>query len=181
MYAESPEILWVVGEAFNGTNRDVQSVTVLAKFYNAAGQKVAEADGATLIEVLAKGADAPFAVLLFDPPPGIVRYTAEVTLVVDPANDPPIAGFTVTPTKTSQDGTVYHVEGTLTNGSGKAWADTEVVVALYDAAGNVVRVTFGVSNPPGLGIGQTGHWEADSEVTGTTVASARYFVYAANP
>ena len=181
MYVESPEILWVVGEVFNGTNRNVQSVTVLAKFYNASGQKVAESDGAAFIDVIAKGADAPFAVLLFEPPPGIVRFTTEVTLVVDPANDAPIVGFTVTPTKTSQDGTIYHVEGALANGSGTAWSDAEVVVALYDAGGNVVRVFFGISEPAGLTAGQTGRWAADVDVTGTAVAIARYFVYAANP
>lgn len=176
MYLQAGLVQTVVGEVVNNSNHAVQSVEITATFYSAAGNVLATETGYSEIDVIPAGADVPFTVTLFDPPAGITRFTLAAVSLTDPAEDTAIAGLVAQQTEMTFADDTLTFKGTVKNTSTTALVQVVVVIAAYDAAGNVVRVEFASADPDGrLAPGATATWETTIDTTGGTVVGTRLF------
>ncbi|MCC6381612.1 MAG: hypothetical protein IT304_03840 [Dehalococcoidia bacterium] len=159
-YRSTTGTLHVVGEVANTTGVAAQYVEITADFYSASGQLLATDFTFSAVGVIPAGGDSPFEVLLFNPPPGINSYTVRVTDFASPPYDAPISGLVAIATNvyTAATGTL-HMVGSVTNGSATTYRYVQPIAALYDAAGNVLRVDFTFTSPDTLAAGQTGTFD----------------------
>jgi hypothetical protein len=150
----------IVGEVANLTSEAVEFVEITANFYSSSGALLATDFTFAAVGVILPGSDSPFHLLLLDPPPGITRYTLQVTDYYSPPFSDPVIGLhaMVTNVYTSSTGSL-HMVGTVTNNSSTAYEFVEPLVALYDANGTVVRVDFTFTSPDDLAPGQIGTFD----------------------
>jgi hypothetical protein len=142
MYVDSDGNVHVVGLVRNGGSSTLLFPQVGVSFKNAGGTVIAETDTAAP-GVVRPGQDFPFDAVLEDPPAGIVSYTTSylgATAFPVPADELTIA-------VTSFDGS--SVSGTVTNtGDEEYETNATVAAALFNSAGDVIRVDFGESEAP---------------------------------
>lgn len=162
-YTDIINVVWAVGEVYNGLGNDVGLVEVTANFYSASNQLLATRVGFACLWAISPGGDSSFDVLLFSPPSGIDHVTVSVTdYFVLPfiTLDPPPVGLSVDVTDAYTDAIdVLHLGGTVTNNSLNTYESVRPCAAFYNSAGEVVRTRLGPTNPDTLGPGQSGTFE----------------------
>lgn len=136
----------VVGEVRNGQSHPIGNVTVTVTYYRD-GEAVGEAVGGALGEPIAPGSSAPFDVH-YDAEGDVDDY--DVSVAADRASAGS-ADLTAAASVTDRSQNRVVVSGTVSNDGSEARA-SEVVVAFYDADGNVIGARTTRPNraiPPG--------------------------------
>jgi hypothetical protein len=159
-YISSTGTLHIVGEVVNPFPQPVQFVEITADLYSSSGVLLTTDFTFSRLSVIPAGEDSPFHVLVFDPPPGVDRYTLSVTDYRKPSFDSPVSGLAVSITNsyTSSSGTL-HLVGTVTNSSTTTYKFVEPIAALYDSSGTVIRTDSTFTKPDTLAPGQAGTFD----------------------
>jgi hypothetical protein len=168
MYEDADGDLHVVGLLQNGTGATIHFAEVTANFHNSGGTTVASDDGVALVLSIAAGADAPFEVILTDPPPGITGYTV---IAGEYQSIPFLSALNISETVTAFDTT--HVAGTITNNSGSEYIDVIVWAAVFDSSGNMLRVDVAEASPSEIGPGDSATFDVFFGDPAPSAASAR--------
>jgi len=134
--------LWCLGEVQNERDEYLELVQLRVTLYNVDGERVDEAEGFTVPDVVPGLGRAPFA-LLFPNPPASGFASHEVTVV----GAEPILYWggrhrelVVEGVEGEMEGPSFHVRGMLVNASQENATDVELTVTAYDADGQVVGV-----------------------------------------
>jgi hypothetical protein len=143
----------VVGEVYNAMDHPVYYVQIMATFYDNSGTVGRYADAFTDLPKTAPGQHNPFMVVLNHAPPGIVRYSLQLTLGSNPIADYQPATIL---SAAVRDNGGAEVVGELRNDQAKPLDVIRVVVAFYDPDGTVydVATEFLSGNPlaPGASV-----------------------------
>lgn len=130
-------ILYVVGEVVNFSTTPAYFVTIDARFYNEAGERVASARGYSFRSQLDAQQRSPFRIGLSPAPAGIVRY--ELTVSNGPTSAFKLQPVTVVSSAARGTGPV-EVYGHVRNDTTSEIRGVSVFVTFYDSSGNVVDV-----------------------------------------
>ena len=163
----------MVGEVKNGASTPVEFVRINAGFYDSAGNVVASDSGYACLDVIPAGGDAPFYILVLDPPSNIARYTLQVdgrATSKQAATGLELSGIS---TRTDSSGDL-HVSGQVTNRSTVTYRFVEICAAYYNAAGDVIRTDSSYARPDTLTPSQSGTFEVEDD--GEGVATHRLWV-----
>jgi hypothetical protein len=130
--------LYVVGEVENKSSSPIYYVVVMVKFYDAANQFVATASSDAYLRKTAPGQRNPFKVGLSNPPNDISRYEFILAWSTSSSYYQPV---TVLNQQTRDNGGI-EVFGEVRNDQSHELSSVKVVVAFYDAAGEVVDTNY---------------------------------------
>lgn len=174
-YRDSLGALWVVGEAKNNTQSNVEFMKIIGTFYDAANNVVAVEFTYTCLDIVPAGGDSPFALLVLDAPDDIARYA--LTIEANPTSKQPPLGLELSGVTTRYDTVnAYHVLGEVRNRSNRTYEFVQVCGALYDQAGNTVRSSFTFTQPAIIAPGQAAPFDLYEFVGTTAIASYRLWV-----
>lgn len=138
-YTSRTGSLRVVGEVVNNTSETVEFVKVIVSLRAGDDRVVATDTAYTDVSELLPGETSPFQSLTLDPPPGIARY--ELTVEYRRASRQPLRGFEVEVGSVRRGSTgSLRITGEVRNGTAVAAEFVQVLAALYDANGTVIRV-----------------------------------------
>lgn len=143
--------LYVVGEAGNGAGYPVYNVTVIATFFDGAGQLVGATEAATFLPMTAPMQFNPFKLRLANAPANIAKY--DLSLRWD---DFTVMGFervTVVSEELSTENGI-EVRGELRNDGPAAISGVMAVATFYTAEGDVADVSLGSVASPDLAPGE---------------------------
>ncbi|MFN0094079.1 MAG: FxLYD domain-containing protein [Dehalococcoidia bacterium] len=172
---------WVVGEIVNLRPSAIEFVTLNVDLLNAGGSVVDSAEAYPDVVVFPAGGDGPF-VAFFPGAAGAAGFRVTVLSYDEPASEPPVTGVTVSLNAAFIDEFGgYVVSGRATNTSGVTYLDVAVIVALYDAAGNVIRSDFNYVDGDGLAPGQGADFEIIFDPAPLAVAATRTWVEGVRP
>lgn len=176
-YEDSLDAIWIVGEVVNPYPFPVEFVEITARYFSASGTLLATDFTYSDLLTIPAGSDSPFSVLLFDPPPGIATYDLVITDFDTDIFFPAPVGLTAQVTNSYIDGIgIRHDVGIVTNNSGFTYEFTQIYIAYYNAAGQVIRTDFTYADPDLLGPGQSGTFEV-LEWDGDTLPIASYRIW----
>jgi hypothetical protein len=177
-YVDSIGARHVVGEVVNSLGQAAEFVQITVNYY--AGSTLVATDTTfSSLSVIPAGGDSPFEVLTYPGPAGVTSFEASVTSFTAPPGGGrhPITGLSVAVSNTYTDVIGYlHVVGTVTNNSGATYTYVQPLIALYSAAGTVVRADFTFTDPSTLSPGQTGAFEFLINASGLSYSSYRTWV-----
>jgi LysM repeat protein len=131
--------LWCLGEIVNTTESTLTNVQVRVMLFDAAGERLTEADAFAAVDIIPPGERSPFGILFTTPPPGwtspqvaIVRGEAAGALADSYV---PIA---VTEAEGQPSGSQLRMRGVVQNSSAEQTAGSvSVIVTTYDVEGLV--------------------------------------------
>jgi hypothetical protein len=154
----------------------IDGVVFTVELLNATGSVVRSEEGYTEVVTLASGSDSPFTVY-FERVAGVTRVRIAAIEYNEPATEAPITGLIVSLNLGFIDEFGgYAVTGKVTNASGVTYLDVTPIVALYDGAGNVIRVDYTFLDVPELASGESALFEIFFDPAPPAVASARAWV-----
>ncbi len=143
----------LVGEVLNPTAAPRYFVELTARFFNAAGELIAEESSNVDLPRLGPGARGPFLIYLANPPASLASYTIAVS---DSRESTTLDYRDAEVLSTSiRDNFGLEVYGELRNPAARELRGVTVAATFYDAAGNVVEVEDGFSSPLNIGAGAT--------------------------
>jgi len=152
--------LHIVGEVLN-SGPAAESVLVEVSFFSAGNVLLGGDFTVAAMRIVGSGADSPFEILSVDAP-AFHHYELTVTeAVIPPANGAqPVSGLVVKNVVESMDDDGHlHFSGKVDNTSDAAYDFVEPIGALYDAAGNVIRVSTTFTSPTTVAPGATASFE----------------------
>jgi len=138
-FVDSSDIAHVVGEVYNGTDKNIQWVTIKGSFYDKDKKLLAEEETYAYIDILRPDEKTPFDLMLWEAPAGLDSYDLEVS--GDETIEEPFLGiqFVQHDASTDDDNNLTLV-GEVTNVGEQPASQIQVACALYDAEGRVVDV-----------------------------------------
>lgn len=175
-YVSGIGTLHVVGEVANNNAFDAEYVKIVGTFLDDAGNVLATDFAYSCLDIVPGHSDSPFHLGVWDPPPGIVRYTLQVE--GEGAREAPPLGLEISgvTSNVSEIGT-FHVLGLVTNNSDLTYEYVKICGALYDDTGNVIRADFTYTQVDTLAPGQSSSFDY-AEWDAPPVASYRLWVQA---
>jgi hypothetical protein len=145
--------LRVIGEVFNGGNRNIHNVRVSANFFDDAGGLVGTDTASTWLNYLRPGEKTCFQIFIAEPA-GWTRYEFEPpTFLLSDVPRPAITVFNDSGGSTSA--TTYRIIGQARNDDTRTIDSVQIVGTLYDAADVPLGCWFGYVNSTNLAPGQT--------------------------
>jgi hypothetical protein len=150
-YSEGTSLV-VVGEAINGSSAPVFGLTVIATFYDAAGNLVGANEARALLPQTVPTQRNPFKLQLANAPSSVQSY--QLTLRWDEISIVTYDRATVI-SETLQAENNRQIVGEIRNDHRDELRNLVVVAALYDASGAVVDVVTGNVSIPTLAPGAT--------------------------
>jgi LysM repeat protein len=131
--------LWCLGEVVNTTDSTLMNVQVYLALFDAAGERLVEANAFTAADVIPPGERSPFGILFTSPPSGWVNFQIAITrgeaAGVLATSYVPIAATEVVGQLVDPH---FQISGVVQNASADQAADDILVtVTTYDAAGLV--------------------------------------------
>jgi LysM repeat protein len=125
--------VWVLGEVHNPGDAPLENVQVRVALLNDAGVEVANRLAFVALDAVPAGGRAPFGVLFEDPPANAAAFQA-IVVRAEPSysHDARYAQLQVIDPQAKQDGTTYHVTGSITNRSAANATAARIVVTVYD-------------------------------------------------
>jgi LysM repeat protein len=130
--------LWCMGEVVNSTESSIENVQLRITLHNSAGQELIGGDVYTALDLIPSGQRAPFGILFSSPPDSFDRLFA--IPVRAEASDEPFnryAALEVSQIEANPAGTLFEVNGQVTNPGQQAATSITVVVTTYNAEGQV--------------------------------------------
>lgn len=140
-------ILHIVGEVANNNAAAAGDVVIEVTFLSATNTVLGTDFTTPAMRVIGAGDDSPFELLSVGFP-AFDHFTLAVTEAEVPSADPVVTGLEVQGAATSYDDNGHlHISGMVKNTSNHAYDFVEPIGALYDAGGNVLRVSSTFTEP----------------------------------
>lgn len=138
--------LWCLGEIVNTTDSALTNVQVHVMIFDAAGERLTEADAFAAADLIPPGERSPFGILFTNPPSDWA--SPQVTIIRGEAAGA-LAGYyvpiAVTEVEGQPSGSQFQVSGTVRNtGAEQAAGSVSVIVTTYDDQGLVTGFRQGI-------------------------------------
>lgn len=148
--------LWCLGEVINNTGASIEQVQVAVFLYNAEGDMVATGSTFTEFDIIPNESKMPFALLFAEPPSDFSHHQVVALSGVTVAHwGRNYMDLTIESDHGEASGErVYVVTGQVRNTGQHDAEQIRIVVAAYDAEGQVVGVRRGSPETQTLGVGE---------------------------
>lgn len=131
----------IVGEVYNNDEANMEYIVIKASLYDADGNFLVEEETYAYVDILRPGEKSPFELTLWDPPEGLDTYKLSVT--GDKTSDEPIVGLEfVQYYDNMEDDGDWTMIGEVANNGDQVASYVQIIVTLYNEAGEVVDVGF---------------------------------------
>jgi LysM repeat protein len=130
--------LWCLGEVVNSTASSLENVGLRVALYNAAGEELMGGNASAALDLIHPGGRAPFGILFFSPPASFDQF--RVTPVRAEASGEEASRYVtleLARTEAGPVGSLFEVNGSVTNPGQSTATSVMVVVTTYDAEGLV--------------------------------------------
>lgn len=146
--------IWVLGEVFNPGSIALENVEVRVALLDATGQEVAFDSEFVALEAIPPGGRSPFGVLFANPPAVVVAFQA-TAIRAEPSQN--VAAryvqLHVTDPQPKLIDSIYHLTGSIVNGTSSNAVEVYVVATIYDADRHVVGYRRSIWGDGSIGAG----------------------------
>ncbi len=146
--------IWVLGEVFNPGSTALENVEVRVALLDATGREVASDSEFVALEAIPPGGRSPFGVLFANPPATVVAFQA-TAIRAEPSQN--VAAryvqLQVTDPQPKPAGLIYHLTGSIVNGTSSNAVEVYVVATIYDADRHVIGYRRSISGDGSIGAG----------------------------
>lgn len=137
-HEQSAGSLWCMGEVVNSTESSIENIQLRVTLHNAAGEELMGGNVYAALDLIPSGQRAPFGILFASPPESLDRFLA-VPIRAESSGEPAnrYAALEVSQIEANPVGSLFEVNGSVTNPGQQVAASVTVVVTTYDAEGRV--------------------------------------------
>ncbi len=131
--------IWVLGEVFNPGSTALENVEVRVALLDASGQEIAVDSEFVALEAIPPGGRSPFGVLFANPPATVVAFQATAIRAEPSQNvEARYVQLQVTDPLSKPAGSIYHLAGSIVNGTSSNAVEVHIVATIYDADRQVI-------------------------------------------
>jgi hypothetical protein len=130
--------LWCMGEVVNSTEASIENVELRLILLNAAGEELVGGNVYAALDLIPSGQRAPFGILFSSPPDSFDSFLA-LPIRAEASSEPATryAVLKVGDIEVNPVGSLFEVNGSITNPGQNTVTSITVIVTTYDAEGNV--------------------------------------------
>jgi LysM repeat protein len=131
--------IWVLGEVFNPGSTALENVQVQVTLLDATGQAIATDAQFVALEAVLPDGRAPFGVLFSNPPAGVASFQANaIRAEVSRNSEARYVTLQVADPQPKLDGSIYHLTGSIVNGTTNNAVQVHIVATIYDTDRHVI-------------------------------------------